>query len=88
MGEIKEKITKLQDEIIRMEAKIAVLRTKCKHESFEVKMFQWRIGSFHPKRICKECGEILEGITKEEEALCLEDWNKNFYSDSGIIEED
>ena len=49
---------------------IAEIRKECNHETYTVEMYSWRPGSFHPQRICTNCGAVVEGITDDEAKLC------------------
>ena len=65
-----------QAAIQNAQQKIKELQDKCKHESFTVMFYSWRVGSYHPQRVCDSCNAVVPGITEEEQAKQWKEWGK------------
>lgn len=72
----KQKINRLYEVIKEANEEIEKLRSECTHETYTVKLYSWRVGSFNPQRICNECDAVVTGITKEEELNCWREYEK------------
>ena len=62
----KRNIDKLYKRIENTQKQIEKLRKECKHKSFRVELYSWRVGSYLPQRLCKKCDAVVPGITEKE----------------------
>jgi len=58
------------------------IRENCKHPTYTISTFSWRVGSFDNMRMCVECDEVL-GEPSEKE---LEEFNQEIIDKTPIIE--
>ena len=75
-----------RDEISEAQKKIEEIQNSCNHPSHKVVMFSWRVGAYHPSRMCKICCLLISGVTQEESDEC---WaNFNSWEKQNIKEDD
>lgn len=67
------RIDKLYNTLRATENQIAKLRAKCKHKSFRIGWYSWRIGNMDPQRLCNTCDAIVPGLTEKEVAKLKEE---------------
>lgn len=79
---VKERLTgittvaELQEVIQECTAQIQLKQEECKHPEFECVMYSYRVGSYHPTRMCKSCKRPIPGMTDDEFATVIEEWNE------------
>ncbi len=69
-------VAELQEVIRAATEAMNEIQAACKHPEFECVMYSYRVGAYNPTRICKSCKRPLPGITDDEFATVLEEWNE------------
>jgi hypothetical protein len=59
------------------------IRENCKHPTYTISTFSWRVGCFDNMRMCTECGDTL-GEPSEKE---LDEFNQEITDKTPIVEE-
>lgn len=73
---ISREIKSLYKRIQESQKEIQRIQEECTHPEYFVGMFEWRLASMHPSRICKICDKPLPGITPKEEKECWDEYNR------------
>lgn len=71
--------------IANAQEKIKEIQEKCAHSERFVGYYSWRIGSFHPSRICKACNAWIESATTEEADTLRKESGLTYASESDTV---
>jgi len=72
---IKSRIQELRQKIDEMSIEIKSIQENCSHNEYHIGTYSWRIGSYDQKRICEDCGLVLESPSNDE----LEEFKDEIY---------
>lgn len=64
-------VSEIQGEIAKLQEEMLAVQAECEHPLYEITMWSWRPGAFHPTRMCSVCRSQIPGINEEEIALVL-----------------
>lgn len=63
---IKQAIKTINEEIVRLEQERSDLQEACKHPTYQIVEYQWRIASTYITRYCTECNSSLGTPSQDE----------------------
>ena len=85
---IRQRVSELQITINSAQNELWKLQSECPHTSYHIAMYMWRVGAFHPSRICDDCDASIPGITDEESKKVYDQWGQPITGTTTIIEGD
>lgn len=77
------RVSELLGQIQGAQTELETIRANCKHESYHLGFWSWRIGTVVPSRICDACLTSIPGITHKEEIQCYAIGNCRYSDGSG-----